>query len=139
MLNEIEEFKAYTQFPKYRANGKRDMSFLGRFTFDMLIKQIGLNRVLTIIARLRAVICMQTKRLILTEHDVHCRRGAACRQKRRTIGKRTPISVSFMISSPNWLIKTAAVGFIVMFTTSMIISETIPIPSVKRPSKNVIR
>ncbi|MBQ3284559.1 MAG: hypothetical protein IJH40_02865 [Ruminococcus sp.] len=51
MLNEIEEFKAYTQFPKYNANGKRDMSFLGRFTFDMLIKQIGLHRVLTNIAR----------------------------------------------------------------------------------------
>ena len=108
MLNEIEEFNAYTQFPKYCANGKRDMSFLGRFTFDMLIKQI-------------------------------CRRGAAYRQKRKTIGKQTPISVSFMISSPNWLIKTAAVGFTVMFTTSMIMSETIPIPSVKRPSKNVIR
>ena len=51
MLNEIEEFKAYTHFPKYSTNGKRDMSFLGRFTFDMLIKQIGLHRVLTIIAR----------------------------------------------------------------------------------------
>lgn len=51
MLNEIEEFKAYTQFPKYNANGKRDMSFLGRFTFDMLIKHIGLHRVLTTIAR----------------------------------------------------------------------------------------
>ena len=51
MLNEIEEFKAHTQFPKYNANGKRDMSFLGRFTFDMLIKQIGLHRVLTTIAR----------------------------------------------------------------------------------------
>ena len=51
MLNESEEFKAYTQFPKYNANGKRDMSFLGRFTFDMLIKQIGLHRVLTTIAR----------------------------------------------------------------------------------------
>ena len=51
MLNEPEEFKAYTHFPKYRANSKRDMSFLGRFTFDMLIKQIGLHRVLTIIAR----------------------------------------------------------------------------------------
>ena len=51
MLNEPEEFKAYTQFPKYSANGKRDMSFLGRFTFDMLIKQIGMHRVLTIIAR----------------------------------------------------------------------------------------
>ena len=43
--------KAYTKFPKYCATGKRDMSFLGRFTFDMLIKQIGLHRVLTIIAR----------------------------------------------------------------------------------------
>ena len=51
MLNESEEFKAYTQFPKYSANGKRDMSFLGRFTFDMLIKQIGLHRVLTTVAR----------------------------------------------------------------------------------------
>ena len=51
MLNEIEEYNAYTQFPKYSANGKRDMSFLGRFTFDMLPKQIGLHRVLTIIAR----------------------------------------------------------------------------------------
>lgn len=51
MLNEIDEFKFYTQFPEYSANGKRDMSFLGRFTFDMLIKQIGLHRVLTIIAR----------------------------------------------------------------------------------------
>ena len=50
-LRQIEEFKAYTLFPKYSANGKRDMSFLGRFTFDMLIKQIGLHRVLTIIAR----------------------------------------------------------------------------------------
>ena len=51
MLNEFDEFKSYTHFPKYSANGKRDMSFLGRFTFDMLIKQIGLHRVLTIIAR----------------------------------------------------------------------------------------
>lgn len=51
MLNEIDEFKSYTQFPKYNANGKRDMSFLGRFTFDMLIKQIGMHRVLTTVAR----------------------------------------------------------------------------------------
>ena len=51
MLNEIDEFKSYMQFPEYSANGKRDMSFLGRFTFDMLIKQIGLHRVLTTVAR----------------------------------------------------------------------------------------
>ena len=51
MLNEIDEFKSYTQFPKYSANGKRDMSFLGRVTFDMLIKHIGMHRVLTTVAR----------------------------------------------------------------------------------------
>lgn len=51
MLNEIEEFKAYTVFPKYQATGKRDTTFLSRFTFDMLIEHIGLHRVLTIIAR----------------------------------------------------------------------------------------
>ena len=51
MPDEIDEFKSYTQFPKYSANGKHDMSFLGRFTFDMLIKQIGLHRVLTTVAR----------------------------------------------------------------------------------------
>ena len=51
MLNEMEEFKSYTYFPKYRANSKRDMSFLGRFTFDILIKQIGLHRVLATVAR----------------------------------------------------------------------------------------
>ena len=47
----MEEFRAYTQFPMYNANGKRDMSFLGRFTFDMLIKHIGMHRVLTTVAR----------------------------------------------------------------------------------------
>ena len=51
MLNEMEEFKSYTHFPKYRANSKRDMSFLGRFTFDMLIKHIGMHRVFTTVAR----------------------------------------------------------------------------------------
>ena len=47
---EIDEFKSYMQFPEYCAHGKRDMSFLGRFTFDMMIKQIGLHRVLTTVA-----------------------------------------------------------------------------------------
>ena len=67
---------------------------------------------------------MRPIRQILNAQGVRCRRGAAYRQKRKTIGKQTPISVSFMISSPNWLIKTAAVGFTVMFTTSMIVSKT---------------
>ena len=51
MLNEIEEFCAYTEQPEYICTGKRDLSFLGRFSFEMMLDFIGLNRVLTIIAR----------------------------------------------------------------------------------------
>lgn len=51
MLNEIEEFKAYTEKPVYKCSGKRDLSFLERFSFEMIMDFIGLNRVLTIIAR----------------------------------------------------------------------------------------
>lgn len=51
MLNELEEFHAYTERPVYASTGKRDTSYLGRFTFDMLLDFEGLARVLTIIAR----------------------------------------------------------------------------------------
>jgi hypothetical protein len=51
MLNEIEEFNAYTNTVDYRAAGKYDSTYLGRFTYDMLLKFEGLARVLTIIAR----------------------------------------------------------------------------------------
>ena len=51
MLNEIAEFRAYTEQPEYTCTGKRDLSFLGRFSFEMMLDFIGLNRVLTIIAR----------------------------------------------------------------------------------------
>ena len=51
MLNEIEEFEAYTGKIKYKADNKFDTSYLGRFTYDMLLKFNGLTRVLTIIAR----------------------------------------------------------------------------------------
>lgn len=51
MLNEIEEFKAYTGKPIYSAAGKRDTAWLGRFTFDMLMDFEGIGRILTIIAR----------------------------------------------------------------------------------------
>lgn len=51
MLNELDEFRAYTQQPVYTSSGKRDTSYLGRFTFDMLLDFEGLARVLTILAR----------------------------------------------------------------------------------------
>ena len=51
MLNEYEEFRAYTEQLAYTSTGKRDTAYLGRFTFDMLLDFEGLARVLTIIAR----------------------------------------------------------------------------------------
>lgn len=51
MLNELDEFRAYTERPTYTSSGKRDISYLGRFTFDMLLDFEGLARVLTILAR----------------------------------------------------------------------------------------
>lgn len=51
MLNEWEEFTAYTVFPEYKAQNKDDSGYLGRFTFPMLLKFEGFGRVLTILAR----------------------------------------------------------------------------------------
>ena len=51
MLNEIEEFKAYTTFPTYTAKNKFDTAYLGRFTYDTLLEKHGLIRVFTILAR----------------------------------------------------------------------------------------
>ena len=51
MINEISEFEAYTGTIEYKAKKKRDNSYLGRFTFDMLTGLKGFSRVLTIIAR----------------------------------------------------------------------------------------
>lgn len=51
MTNEWQEFKAYTENPVYRASGKRDTTYLGRFTFDMIAEFTGFSRILTIIAR----------------------------------------------------------------------------------------
>lgn len=51
MINEIEEFKAYTEPVHYASAGKRDTAYLGRFIFDTFLSFEGLTRVLTIIAR----------------------------------------------------------------------------------------
>lgn len=51
MLNEVEEFRAYTELPVYKADNKRDTTYMGRFTMEMILKLEGLARVLTILAR----------------------------------------------------------------------------------------
>lgn len=51
MLNEWEEFSAYTVFSEYKAENKDDISYLGRFTFPMLMEPMGFQHILTILAR----------------------------------------------------------------------------------------
>ncbi len=51
MLNEWEEFSAYTRFPEYKGDYKDDTGYMGRFTFPMLLEFEGFGRVLTILAR----------------------------------------------------------------------------------------
>ena len=51
MLNEWEEFNAYTSPVEYKVRSKGDTSFLGRFTFEALLNFEGMVRILTIIAR----------------------------------------------------------------------------------------
>ena len=51
MVNELKEFRAYTEFPVYKADSKRDTSYMGRFTLPMLLDFTGFQRVLMILAR----------------------------------------------------------------------------------------
>ena len=51
MTNEWSEFRAYITQPDYTSSGKRDTTYLGRFTLDMIADFSGFGRILTIIAR----------------------------------------------------------------------------------------
>ena len=51
MTNEWNEFLDYTAKPVYSVRDKKDMSFLGRFTLDMIRQNIGFGRIFTVIAR----------------------------------------------------------------------------------------
>ena len=51
MVNEWDEFLQYTGTVAYAASGKRDVRFLGRFTWDTLLNFEGLARILTVLAR----------------------------------------------------------------------------------------
>lgn len=51
LVNELEEFRAYTVFPEYKAEKKSDTAYLGRFTFPMLLDLTSFQRILTILAR----------------------------------------------------------------------------------------
>ncbi len=68
MIDEREEYLAYTGQRVYSAQNKRNTAYMGRFTFDMLLDFEGLSRVLTIMAR------------------GYMWRGAACRREKSQLG-----------------------------------------------------
>lgn len=51
MINEWEEFCAYTGTVSYTASKKSDTSYLGRFTFATILEFEGMAKILTILAR----------------------------------------------------------------------------------------
>ena len=51
LVNEPEEFRAFTEFPTYKAEGRNDTSYMGRFTFPMLFEFMGFQYILTLLAR----------------------------------------------------------------------------------------
>ena len=51
MTNEWKEFQSYVKKPSYFCVNKKDLSFLGRFSFKTLTEYEGLGRILTVIAR----------------------------------------------------------------------------------------
>lgn len=51
ITNEWAEYLAYTKEPTYTVRNKKDNSFLGRFTMDMLMENYGFARILTVLAR----------------------------------------------------------------------------------------
>ena len=51
MTNEWNEYRAYIGTPTYAVTDKKDTSFLGRFTSDMIKDFSGLTRIFTILAR----------------------------------------------------------------------------------------
>ena len=51
MTNEWLEFKAYIDKPTYFSSGKRDFSYLGRFSLNTILELEGMGRILTVIAR----------------------------------------------------------------------------------------
>ena len=50
MTNEWKEFQSYVTKPSYFCINKKDLSFLGRFSFKTLTEFEGLGRILTVIA-----------------------------------------------------------------------------------------
>ena len=117
MIDEREEFDAYTGPVVYDAQNKQDNSYLGRFTFDTLLKGEGLQRILTI---LREVTCGRPVNRTLTVPVTPSGPGAASRTAKtpspRRPGSTGRISGSFTGRSRSWWTNRATAGLSATFT-----------------------
>ena len=117
MLNEIEEFKAYTGKPVYKCSGKRDLSFLGRFSFEMMKDFTGLSRVLTIIARgymfrNGAPDVVYARRALCAWCSIPDKKAAAPKEEWQFRTDFSDLHEDF----PNWWIRREKAGFTCTFT-----------------------
>lgn len=118
MLNEIEEFVAYTGKIKYKADNKYDSSYLGRFTYEMLMDFSGLYRVFVIIAR--GYLFRDDTVDIDRARKALCAWCSIPKEKtpiRRRMGKVKQITDRCIQNSPNWLTKAEKAGFMHTFIT----------------------
>lgn len=129
MLNEIAEFAAYTGEVDYTAKNKYDSTYLGRFTFDTLLKFEGLSRILTIIAR-----GYMFKNGIEPDIDYARKALQACVVLQTTknpalkrTGDTKQISEIYMIPFRSLWTKMAAVGTTAIFTMCLNLFGTIRI------------
>lgn len=79
MINEWEEFCAYTGTVSYTASKKSDTTWLGRFTFATILEFEGMARILTILARGYLFHCKDGAAISGNPHDrIDYARHALC-------------------------------------------------------------
>lgn len=126
MINEWEEFCAYTGTVSYTASKKSDTTWLGRFTFATILEFEGMARILTILARgylfhSKDGAIIRVIRIIgSTTPAVRSAHGAVCRRTESVCGARSGSSRQTfrrcIQSSRSWWMRMGSAGFSVMFS-----------------------
>ena len=117
MINEWEEFCAYTGTVSYTASKKSDTTWLGRFTFTTILEFEGMARILTILARgylFHSKDGGVIRMIELTTPAVRSAPGAVCRRtgnvRRARDGSSRQTFRSCIQSSRSWWMRTEPVG-----------------------------
>ena len=126
MINEWEEFCAYTGTVSYTASKKSDTTWLGRFTFATILEFEGMARILTILARGYLFHSKDGAVILGDPHDrIDYARSALCawcsvpEDRKRVQGKECSsrrIFRSCIRSSRSWWMRMGSAGSSVMFS-----------------------